>query len=140
MSSLRDWMRKAADIGIRTSQREAHGDLCTSGELWIWSSLTCASRFRLSGTWTSLFLLLAIDDDRRDDNVWGVRIVPDKLFEVIVVHSDVVCAATVDKPDERPFDFQDQKPVGIGLGTLGDLLERCRFISFIGIGFDLMAA
>ena len=81
-----------------------------------------------------------INDDRHNDDIWCVGVMPHKLFELLIRHFDFVGTSAIDKTYDLALFLESEKPIGVDLNPLGYLFESCCFVTFIGSSFDLKAS
>ncbi len=81
-----------------------------------------------------------IHDDRHNNDIWRVGVMPNKFFEFLVRHFNVVCTSAIHKTNNLTFDFKNEETIGIDLDSLCYLFEGSCFVAFIGISLDLKAS
>ena len=84
--------------------------------------------------------MFRINDDRHNDNVWGIGVMPHKLFEFLIRHFDVISTSAIHKANDLTFDLKNEKTIRIDLDPLGYLFEGCCFVAFIGRCLNLKAS
>ena len=65
---------------------------------------------------------------------------PDKLFELLIRHFDIVRTSAIHKADYLAFNFKNEEAIGIDLDPFGYFFEGRCFVAFISSGLDFKAA
>ncbi len=81
-----------------------------------------------------------INDDRHNDGIRSVGIMPHKLLKFLIRHFDVMGTSAIDKANDLALFFKNEETIGIFLNPLGYLFEGCCVVAFIGSSFDLKAS
>ncbi len=81
-----------------------------------------------------------INDDRHNDDIWCIGVMPNKLLKLLIRHFDYMGTSAIDKAYDLALFLKNEKTIGIDFDPLGYLIEGCCFVAFIGSGFDLKAS
>ncbi|MNN53516.1 hypothetical protein D3C81_1682770 [compost metagenome] len=85
-------------------------------------------------------LVHRVHHHRHDHHVRCCRVMADQFLEVFIRHDDFVGATAIDEANDLTCVFQDQEALRILRDAGADLLQRGRFIPFIGADFNGVAA